>query len=218
VVEIFLLAVGAMFWPLLLAVDIVAFKTPRPVKILAWFLAGGYLTTVTIGIAIVYALRGTSYVSRSRHTTDAWVDIAIGALAVGAAIALRRRGEHPYAQSGTHSSDRLRRLVARGAALAFVAGVVVNIAPGLLPFIALKDIAELDYSNAATVAVIVGFYVVMFTFVEAPLLGFVLAPARTTVAVTSFDLWLDRNLRHLAAAVLMVAGVVEISRGLVALA
>ena len=32
--EIFVLAVGAMFWPLLLAVDVVAFKADRPVRVL----------------------------------------------------------------------------------------------------------------------------------------------------------------------------------------
>ncbi|HEY7397621.1 MAG TPA: GAP family protein [Gaiellaceae bacterium] len=212
--EIFLLAVGAMFWPLLLAADIVAFKATRPAAVLAWFLAGGFLTTVSIGIAIVVALRQSSYVSRSRHTTDAWVDITIGALAVCAAIALRRRG--PRERDDTASSGRLGRLLTRGAPLAFVAGIIVNVVPGVLPFIALKDIAELGYSDAATVAVIAGFYVVMFTFVEAPLLGFAFAPARTTAAVTSFDLWLDRNLYVLASWVLAVAGVLEIGRGIVA--
>jgi hypothetical protein len=209
--EIFLLAVGAMFWPLLLAVDIVAFKATRPAAVLVWFLVGGFLTTVTIGIAIVEGLRDSSYVSRSRHATDAWVDITVGVLAIGAAIALRRRG--PREPDDSASSGRLGRLLTRGAPLAFVAGIVVNVVPGFLPFIALKDIAELGYSNGATVAVIVGFYVVMFTFVEAPLLGFAFAPARTTASVTSFDVWLDRNLYVLASWVLGAAGVLAIVRG-----
>src|SRR5262249_36281468 len=117
--------------------------------------------------------------------------------------------------SRTDGSERLRRLLSKGAALAFVAGVVANVFPGFLPFIALKDIAELDYPAPATIAVIIGFYGVMFTFVEAPLLGYLFAPARTETAVHTFNLWLGRNGRALAASVLAVAGVVEIARGVV---
>jgi hypothetical protein len=213
--EIFLLALGAMFWPLLLAVDIVAFQAPRPVTILGWFLVGGFLTTVSLGIAIVYALRSTTLVTRSRSATDAWVDITVGVLAVVAALVLRRRPTPAPAEPAT-GSDRLASMLARGAGLAFVAGIVFNVVPGVLPFIALKDIAELGYPPAGTVAVIVGFYVVMFTFVEAPLVGFVVAPARTTAAVTSFNAWLSMNWRALAAWALGVVGAFEIVRGLAA--
>jgi hypothetical protein len=220
VAEIFLLAVGAMFWPLLLAVDVVAFKADRPVPILAWFLAGGFLTTVSIGVTIVYALKASSFVAHSRHETDAWVDITIGALAVLAGLVLlrqpKRTDAEPSAEMSATGSGRLRRLLERGAALAFVGGIVVNVVPGLLPFIALKDIAELGYARAATVATVIGFYVVMFTFVEAPLVGFVFAPTRTTAAVTSFNLWLNRNWRVLASSVLVAFGTVEIARGALA--
>jgi hypothetical protein len=215
--EIFLLAVGAMFWPLLLLVDILAFQADRPVTILTWFLAGGFLTTVSIGAVLVYALRSTSLVTSSRHSTDSWVDITIGALCILASVVLWDRRERASAESSdAKGSERLRRLLSRGAPLAFVAGIVVNVFPGLLPFVALKDIAALDYSATGTLAVIVGFYAVMFTFVEAPLLGYVFAPRRTETAVTTFNAWLVRNWRALAASALFVAGVAVIVRGAVA--
>lgn len=217
--EIFLLAVGAMFWPLLLLVDIVAFRAERPVMILAWFLAGGFLTTVTIGVAIVYALRATSLVTHSRSGTDAWVEIVFGALALVAALVLWRRPRPKPSRDEDSSagSERLRRMLARGAGLAFVAGIVFNIIPGVLPFIALKDIAELGYPVAGTVAVIVAFYVVMFTFVEVPVLGFLVDPDRTSAAVVDFNRWLEYNWRTLASAVLAVFGVLELVRGVVGL-
>jgi len=217
--EIFLLALGAMFWPLLLLVDIVAFKAERPLKILAWFLAGGLLTTVSIGVAIVYALRATSLVTHSRSTTDAWVAIVFGALAIVAALVLRRRPptDPSDAKDRGTGSERLRRMLSRGAALAFVAGIVLNIVPGVLPFIALKDIAELGYPAAGTVPVVIAFYLVMFTFVEAPVLGFLFDPTRTSAAVINFNRWLGNNWRVLASSVLAAFGVVELVRGIVAL-
>jgi len=64
--EIFLLAVGSMFWPLLLAVDVVAFRTDRPVAILGGFLAGGLITTVAVGSAIVFSLENTSLATSAK--------------------------------------------------------------------------------------------------------------------------------------------------------
>src|SRR5262249_54246749 len=129
-----------MFWPLLLAVDVLAFTTDRPIAILSGFLAGGLITTVGIGIAIVFALEDTSLVASTKRTTDASVDIAVGLLAlVGAALIYRRRPE-PKAAGSPHTSNRVERLVARGGILAFAAGIVANVFPGVLPFVALKDI------------------------------------------------------------------------------
>ena len=75
---------------------------------------------------------------------------------------------------------------------------MLNLVPGVLPFIAIKDIGELNYSTPATIAVIVGFSVVMFTPVEAPLVAFFVAPERTARTVDSFNVWLARNARKLA--------------------
>ena len=41
---------------------------------------------------------------------------------------------------------------------------------------ALKDIAELDYAFAETLALVLGFYVIMFMLIEIPLIGYIVAP------------------------------------------
>lgn len=218
-IEIFLLAVGSMFWPALLAVDVVALRTDRPVRILAGFLAGGMVTTVAIGCAIVFALEDTALVTGSRHTTDAVVPIVLGAAALFAAYFIRRDDRHRTANpqpKKPDSSSRIERLGRHGGGLAFLTGIVLNVFPGVLPFIAMKDIAELDYSTAGAMAVIVAFYLVMFIPVEGPLISFLVAPRRTEEAVTAFNAWLDRNLRTIAWVALVVFGVFEIVRGIFA--
>ena len=215
-IEIFLLAVGSMFWPVLLAVDVVAFGTDRPVRILAGFLAGGMVATVMVGCVIVFSLDNMTLVTRSRHATDATVSIVVGVTALVAAYFIRRSDKGRRAKPKPHRSSRVERLAGHGPGLAFLTGIILNIFPGPLPLIALKDMAELEYSTAGTVAVIVAFYLVMFAPVEGPLISFLVAPRRTERAVTSFNAWLAENLRRLAWVALAVFGAFEVARGLFA--
>ena len=93
----------------------------------------------------------------------------------------------------------------------------MNILPGTFPIVALKDIAEVDASNAAKVAAIVVSYLIMFAFVEVPIVAFVFAPERTTVAVNNFSDWLKRNGRRVAAYVLAAVGLYLTVRGILQL-
>jgi hypothetical protein len=222
--EIFLIAVGSMFWPLLLVVVLLALNTPRPVPILAGFLAGGLLTTISIGAALVFTFDDTTVTSESGHSAGPYVDIAIGLLALLAALVLQRMGkrharreaERTEPKPPSRSSALVERLVARGAALAFVGGIIANILPGPLPFIGLKKIAQLDYTTGQTMLVITIFYVIMFTFIEAPLVSFLVAPEWTRTTTVRFNAWLGRNLVRLGVWALVVVGVLEIVRGVVA--
>jgi hypothetical protein len=85
-----LLAIASAFWPVLLVVDLVALRTQRPVPLLAWFLAGGLLTTISEGLVIVFALEGTTLGS-SRSGVGGWANVIGGCVALLAAYALRVR-------------------------------------------------------------------------------------------------------------------------------
>ena len=221
-IELIPLAIASAFWPLLLAVVIIALRTAHPPRLLVSFLAGGLLTTLIVGLIIIYALQNSSLISRSRSSTDAAVYLAAGAIALAAGLLLARRAD-PTTDRGRGAEDaakppgRVDRMLSRGAPLAFVAGVLLNIVPGVLPFVALKDIAELDYSVPATVLVLLGFYLIMFAFIEVPLVGYFVAPARTATETARFNDWLDRSWRRLAAYALVVLGVYLLVRGVVAL-
>ncbi len=221
-VEIYVLACLAMFFPLLLIVVVLALNTSKPEPILAGFLAGGLLTTITVGSTIVFAFEGSSFVTGSRPPADAWVDLVVGALALLAAFVLRRtntkRKHNPPEPEAKKSKGPgwIERLVDRGAPLAFVAGILATIVPGPGPILAMKKIAELDYTTSETLAVVVTFYLIMFTFVEVPLVGFLVAPEWTKRNVTSFNAWLGKNLMRLATWALVVIGVFAIVRGLFA--
>jgi len=222
--EIFVLAAGAMFWPFLLVVVVLALHTDRPLRILCWFWLGGMLTSVCVGAALVFALQDGPLMSGSKLHSAPWIDIVVGALALVAAAVLRlvarrnarrepARAEPPKQRS--RSSERLQRLVESGGPLAFVGGIVASVFPGPLAIIAMADIAQLGYSTGATVLVIVAFFLVMYTFVEVPIVGFVVAPEWTRVKANEFNAWLGRNLVALGFWALAILGTFEIVRGIV---
>jgi Sap, sulfolipid-1-addressing protein len=221
--EIALLAIGSMFWPVLLVVVVIALDSSRPSKILVGFYLGGYMTAASVGAAMVFALQDSPLMSGRRLPSAPGVDIVMGSLALVAAIALQRadrrrersseRREAPKKTS--RSKDWLARLVENGGPLAFAAGIVSSILPGPLVIIAMADIAQLGYATVPTLFVILVFFVIVFTFIEVPIGGFVVAPDWTKATTVKFKAWLDRNLLRLAAWALASLGAVQIVRGIV---
>jgi hypothetical protein len=216
--EILLLAVASAFWPTLILVVVVALRLEHPIRILVYFVAGALLTTISIGLAIVFTLQGTSAASGSNRSVSAAVYLVAGFLSLLTAAALWRSGGRPRKPKPPRTKPSLaERSVEGGAPVAFGAGVVLNIIPGTFPFVALLDIARLDVSNAAKVAAVVVFYVIMLAFAEIPIVAYLVAPERTIAVTNAFNDWLSRNGRRVAAGVLGVVGLYLVVRGLVKL-
>ena len=216
--EIILLAVASMFWPTLITIVVLALRVPQPVRILAWFLFGGLLTTITIGLILVFTLQDSSFVSGSSRSANPIMNILGGLLALAGAFYLSRRPPHHHAKpadSEKKQSGLTQRAVERGGLVAFIAGIVLNIVPGAFPFVALKDIAQLDASNATKAVSVVVFYVIMFAFAEVPIVAYLFAPERTTARVNDFNDWLGRNTTRVAIWVLVVVGIYLTVRGLI---
>lgn len=212
--ELALLAVASAFWPILVAVDLVALRAPRPAPLLGWFLAGGLLTTIAEGLAIVFLLDGTTLASPAHPSGAGWGAVVAGVAALVLAAVLRSRKPKP--DSGT-TARRLEHAIANGGRYAFGAGVVLNLLPGVFPLLALRNIAALDYADGVKVLLVVGLYVVMFALVEVPLVGLWVAPERTEPMVRRLNEWLDRNGRRVGVDVLAGVGIYLIARGLVRL-
>ena len=219
--ELVLLAIASAFWPLLLAVAIVSLRASHPPRLLVSFLAGGLIATMSVGLAGVYALQGSSLTGSSKSTFDPTVEIVVGALALLAAAVLWHRlgalaETAPREEPVAAEPGKLERMLDRGAPLAFVAGIIGCILPGPLPLVALKDISEMDIGFAETFAVMLGFYLIMFAFIELPLIGYVAAPEWTAGATQRFNAWLSRNMRRAAIVALGAVGVYLLVKGVIA--
>ena len=218
IAEIVVLALASMIWPALIAVVVVALASPAPAKLLSFFVAGSLITTIGIGLVVVFVLRGSSLFAGSKPTFGPVVDLVAGCAALLAASIVERRTKRDHRHPSKPSLPTwMERALSRGAPLAFLVGIVLNVFPGVFPFVAMKDIAELDYAPAASVALVAGFYLIMFMPAEIPLASYAVAPARTSAAVDRFNAWLAQNTRRIAALILALIGIYLIVRGIVTL-
>src|SRR6478609_10799194 len=91
--QVLLFAVAAMANPSLLAASTVLLILPNPKKLMLGYLLGALMTSVTLGLVIVFALQDSSFVGETKHTISPAVDVALGCilLVISFVIASDRR-------------------------------------------------------------------------------------------------------------------------------
>src|SRR6516165_10541053 len=94
-VDVFLLSLTAMFNPSLLAAVTVMLLMPNPKRLMAGYLLGAYLTSITLGLLIVFSLHGSSTESTSKHTISPVEDLVVGLLLLALAWVLRTGRDQP---------------------------------------------------------------------------------------------------------------------------
>jgi len=218
------LAVVSMANPSLLAAVTVMLLLPDPRRLMVGYLLGAYLTGVTCGIAILYALQGSAALETSKQAISPGQDIVIGCLLLVVAVALgegrgrdwreRRAARKAKGSEAAEKADPLPvRLLGRGSArVAFAVGVVLSF-PGGSYLLALGHIDRLDAGTAASVALILGFCLMQQALLELPLLGYLVAPDATAARVAAFRGWLGRNGRRTGARLAAVLGLLLVLRG-----
>jgi hypothetical protein len=120
--QIFFLSLLAMFNPTLLAAVTLMLLTEHPKRLMLGYLLGAYTTSITLGLAIVFALHDSDAVSTSKRTIGPGEDIIIGCLLLLIAYVLgsdrdarlrerrTRRKEAKLAKEGPRlAADRVRR-------------------------------------------------------------------------------------------------------------
>jgi MFS family permease len=225
--EIFLLALGAAFYPTLLAIVIVVLGRPRPARLLAAYLAGGMLAGLGVGFLLVFVLKGVGVdaPSDNRSTASAIINILTGLFCLGIALTLLRgRDPRPARlkrkQRAPHDPKKkswTQRAISHDSlSVAFGLGVVLDL-PSIWYLLALKDIAAGGYSSAEEVLLIVAFNLIMFTVIEIPLVAYLLTPEKAAAKVADFNSWLHSHARQITEGVAGVLGLYLVVRGVVAL-
>jgi Sap, sulfolipid-1-addressing protein len=217
VLQLLPLALGSAVYPTLLAVVILILTQPNPRRLLAAYLAGGMLASLTIGLIVVAGLNSGHVLNGSSgRTINPAVDLVVGLLLLGLLYALltgrghgiaERRGQKKAerAESGKEPwSDRV--LQRQSIVLTFVVGIALNL-PGALYLVALKDIAAADQGTVEDVLQVLVYNLIMFAWAEIPLIAYGLAPQRTEALIKSFHDWLGAHVRQIAIAVCGVAAV-----------
>jgi hypothetical protein len=226
--SVFLLSLLAMFNPTLLAAVTVMLLLPNPKRLMLGYLLGAYTTSITLGLVIVFSLNESSSVETARNTLSPSEDIALGLLLLLVAFVLgtgrdarlqerRRRRKEAKEGSGEAKESWPERMLGRGSARVTFAVAVVLSFPGVSYLAALDHIAKLDPGTVPTVLLVVGFCLMQQLLLEAPLLGYAVAPEWTQEAVARFRAWLGRNGRRAGAIGAAAVGVLLLVRGLVTL-
>ncbi len=218
-----LYALLAALNPTLLAATTVMLLLDRPKRLLLGYLLGALMTSMTLGLVIVFSLNGSA--QTAQHTLSPAFDLALGGLLIILSYVIRRSGHTGESARRRRRADAKRakgpplwqRTLSRGSAwMTFVVGALLTL-PGAAYLIGLHKIAEYETGTPATVGMVLAFNLIMLALLELPLVGFVIAPDWTQGAVDRFRDWFAGNARRLAAQIAFVVGALLIVRGVVSL-
>ena len=223
--HVVLLALTASLNPTLLAATTMMLLLDNPARLMAGYLAGAFLMSVTVGLVIVFTL-GSSGATRSvQHTVNPLVDIAFGLLALVVALLIRsgwfdRRMASRKARKADRPAKpppRWQRTLSKGSPrVSFVIGMALTL-PGASTLVGLYAIHNLQDSTATTVLLVVGFNIVMLWLLEVPLVGYAVAPERTPQAVSRAKLTIARHAHSFAVRGLELVALLLVLKGVVGL-
>jgi hypothetical protein len=203
--EIFLFAFTAALNPTLLGATTVMLLLEHPKRMLVGYLLGAMMTSVTLGLIIVFTLQDSGATSTTQKTLSPAADLALGGLLIAIALVLgtgadqrrkeRRSAKKPKKDKGP---PRWRRTLDKGSPrIAFVVGALLTL-PGGSYIVGLNRIADQNLSDAGTVGMVLVFNLIMLMLLEVPLIGYTFAPEWTPRAVDRFKAWIGRVGRRAA--------------------
>jgi len=223
--DVFFLAFLAALYPTLLAATTVMLVLPRPKRLLFGYLLGAAMTSITLGLLIVFTLRHSGLVHSSQTTLGPGADLVLGGLALVVAFVLgsgrderllERRRERKAAK-GPQGPPRWQQFLGRGSArVTFAVGAVLTL-PGATYITALYRIADENLADPVTVLVILAFNLIMLMLLEIPLLAYTFAPDWTPQAVERFKRALRERGRGWAVRGAAIFGALLILRGVLTL-
>lgn len=223
--EVVLLSFTAALNPTLVAATTVMLLLPHPTRLMLGYYLGALMTSITLGLVIVFSLSNSSTTNTTENTVSPVVDIAIGLLLLVIAGVLATGRDEPVRERRAKRKEakpdkgppRWQRELSKGSArTTFIVGALLTL-PGASYLAGLHQIHELHYSTAATVAVVVGFNLVMLLLLEAPMIAFVVAPDWTPDAIDRAKAWIGRHARKFATYGLAAVGAALVIKGIVGL-
>ncbi|MGB7589199.1 MAG: GAP family protein [Solirubrobacterales bacterium] len=227
--DIFLLALSAALNPTLLAATTVMLLLPQPRNLMLGYLLGAMMTSVSLGLVIVFSLEDSGAVEAARDTLGPAADIALGAIFIIVALALnaerdaifRERRERRKSAKGKAKREkgppRWRQVLSRGTPrTTFAVGALLTL-PGASYLVALTRLAKDNLGAPETVLVILGFNLIMLVLLELPLLSYWLEPDATPGRVERFNASLRRDGRRIAIRIAAGAGALLVVRGVITL-
>lgn len=219
--DIFFLALAAALNPTLVAASTLMMVLPNPRKLMFGYLLGALMTSVTLGLLIVFESEDSGAVGTTKRTLSPVATMVLGALAlIGASVLGGHRRNHAV-ESKRPKKDkgppRWQRALGRGSPrVTFLVGAMLTL-PGAAYIAGLIRIDRLNAATAPTVLLIVAFNLIMLALLEVPLICFVVAPDWTPKAIDGAKAWIRPRARRVAVTALTVIGALLLIKGLIEL-
>jgi hypothetical protein len=223
--EVILLSLTASLNPTLVAATTVMLLLPSPKRLMLGYLLGAYVTSVTLGLVIVFSLSDSSAANTTQNTLSPAVDIGLGSIFLAVAFVLQTgRHERLAARRDARKSKkpdsgppRWQRELSKGSARStFVIGALLTL-PGASYLAGLDQIHKLDYSTTATVLLVVGFNFVMLWLLELPLACYLVAPNWTPNAIERAKDWVRAHAHRFAVRGFTALGLLLVVKGIIGL-
>lgn len=223
--QVLVFALTAALNPTLVAASTVMMLLDRPVRLMLGYLLGALITSITLGIIIVYELKHSGLVSTTKHTLGPGATTALGVLFLALAGVLatgrdeRLAGRRRARKAGKPDKGppRWQRALGKGSPrVTFVVGALLTL-PGASYIAGLTRLAKLHYSVASTVATIILFNIIMLALLEVPLLCFVVAPEWTPKAIDRAKAFAGRHWRRALTRFFALIGLLLVIKGLIQL-
>lgn len=221
----FAFSLSAAFNPTLFAALLVMLYSAKPRGLMLGYLIGAYITSITAGMVIVFALPNSSAVSTAKNTLTPGADLALGLLALVVALTLHtgpherstKRREKRKLKKEKKGPPRWRRALDQGSPrIAFAVGLVLSL-PGASLLIALDLLHKQDLPTVPTALCVIAFCLIELILLELPLLGFAFAPDQTVSTVERLKAWINADARRIITWVALVIGVLLVGRGILEL-
>jgi hypothetical protein len=198
--EVFVFAFTAALNPTLLAATTVMLLMPSPKRLLLGYLLGAMMTSITLGLLIVFEFEESSTVGTAENSLSPAQDIVLGLLLLVIAYVIgterhKRVVERRHAKQADKpkKDPAWQKVLDKGSARwTFVAGMLLTL-PGGSYLAGLVRMSQQDLTATETVLCVIGFNLIMLALLEVPLLGYTFAPDRTPGAVQGFKGAISRH-------------------------
>lgn len=223
--DVILLSLTASLNPTLVGATTVMLLLEKPARLMFGYLLGALMTSITLGLVIVFSLSSSSATSTTENTISPAVDIALGGICLAAAFVfytgraarLRERRKARKAAKPDKGPPRWQRELNKGSPrTTFVIGALLTL-PGASYLAGLTQIHKLHYSTVDTVLLVIGFNIVMMWLLEVPLASFLVAPAWTPEAIARAKAWVSRHAHMFAVRGFAGIGGLLVIKGIVGL-
>ncbi len=226
---VFLFACLAALNPTLLAVTTVILLLDNPKRLLVGYLLGAWMTSITLGLVIVFSLEGSSFENTAQNGMSPAADFALGGILLVIAVVLatgrdKAMSERRHERKAEKEKDKepsgppkWQQFLDRGSARsAFVVGALLTL-PGASYLTSLSKLAAQDLSTAGTVITVLVINLIMLALLELPTLSYQIAPDTTADKVDRVKAAISSHGRQLGIWGAAVIGGLLIVRGVIEL-